>query len=36
VPELYWTYLGRWTLLGVVPAFVALIAVFWLMIAKPV
>ena len=34
LPELYWTYLGRWTLLGV-PAFVALIAVFWLMIAKP-
>ena len=34
LPELYWTYLGRWTLLGI-PAFVALIAVFWLMIAKP-
>jgi uncharacterized membrane protein len=35
LPPLYWTYLGRWTLLGI-PAFVALVAVFWLMIAKPV
>jgi uncharacterized membrane protein len=35
LPELYWTYLGRWTLLGI-PAFVALVAVFWLMVAKPV
>ena len=35
LPELYWTYLRRWTALGV-PAFVALVIVFWLMVAKPV
>jgi uncharacterized membrane protein len=35
LPLLYWTYLRRWTALGV-PAFVALVVVFWLMIAKPV
>lgn len=35
LPPLYWTYLRRWTALGV-PAFLALVAVFWLMIAKPV
>jgi len=35
LPDLYWTYLRRWTALGV-PAFVALVVVFWLMVAKPV
>jgi len=35
LPDLYWTYLRRWTALGV-PAFVALVIVFWLMVAKPV
>ena len=35
LPPLYWTYLWRWTALGV-PAFVALVVVFWLMVAKPV
>jgi uncharacterized membrane protein len=36
-PELapaYWRYERAWTLLGV-PAFVSLLAVFWLMVAKP-
>jgi uncharacterized membrane protein len=35
LPDQYWTYLRRWTALGV-PAFVALVVVFWLMVAKPV
>jgi uncharacterized membrane protein len=35
LPALYWTYLRRWIALGV-PAFTALVAVFWLMIAKPI
>jgi uncharacterized membrane protein len=35
LPPLYWVYLRRWTALGV-PAFVALVIVFWLMVAKPV
>ena len=35
LPDRYWTYLRRWTALGV-PAFVALVIVFWLMVAKPV
>ena len=35
LPDLYWTYLRRWVALGV-PAFVALVIVFWLMVAKPV
>ena len=35
LPDRYWTFLRRWTALGV-PAFAALVAVFWLMIAKPV
>jgi len=35
LPDRYWTYLRRWTALGV-PAFVALVVVFWLMVAKPV
>ena len=34
LPPRYWAYLRRWTALGV-PAFLALVAVFWLMIAKP-
>jgi uncharacterized membrane protein len=34
LPPLYWTYLRRWAALGV-PAFVALVIVFWLMVAKP-
>ena len=34
LPPLYWVYLRRWTALGV-PAFVALVVVFWLMVAKP-
>jgi uncharacterized membrane protein len=35
LPDRYWTYLRRWTALGV-PAFLALVIVFWLMVAKPV
>jgi len=35
LPLLYWRYLRVWTILGM-PAFVALIVVFWLMVAKPV
>jgi uncharacterized membrane protein len=34
LPPLYWTYLRRWTILGI-PAFVSLVIVFWLMVAKP-
>lgn len=34
LPQRYWTYPRRWTMLGV-PEFLALVAVFWLMIAKP-
>jgi uncharacterized membrane protein len=34
LPPLYWSYLRRWVALGI-PAFVALVVVFWLMIAKP-
>jgi uncharacterized membrane protein len=34
LPALYFRYLTRWTLLGI-PAFVALVVVFWLMVAKP-
>lgn len=34
LPPLYWTYLRRWVALGI-PAFAALVVVFWLMIAKP-
>ena len=34
LPERYWVYLRRWTLLGI-PAFVALVIVFYLMVAKP-
>jgi len=35
LPPLYWRYLRFWTALGV-PAFFALTAVFYLMVAKPV
>jgi uncharacterized membrane protein len=35
LPEGYWRYLRIWTLLGI-PAFVALVIVFYLMVAKPV
>ncbi len=34
LPPLYWRYLRTWTALGV-PAFVALVVVFYLMVAKP-
>jgi uncharacterized membrane protein len=34
LPPLYWRYLRRWVLLGI-AAFVALVVVFWLMVAKP-
>ena len=35
LPDQYWRYLRIWVLFGI-PAFVALVAVFWLMVAKPV
>ena len=34
LPALYWRYLRIWTLLGI-PAFCALVLVYWLMVAKP-
>ena len=34
LPPTYWRYERAWTLLGV-PAFVSLVVVFWLMVAKP-
>jgi uncharacterized membrane protein len=34
LPPLYWRYLQRWTLLGI-PAFLSLVVVFYLMVAKP-
>jgi len=34
LPPLYWRYLRIWTVLGI-PAFFALVVVFWLMVAKP-
>lgn len=34
LPAAYWRYERAWTLLGV-PAFVSLVVVFWLMVAKP-
>jgi uncharacterized membrane protein len=34
LPERYWTYLRAWVALGIV-AFVALVVVFYLMVAKP-
>lgn len=35
LPALYWRYLRYWVLLGI-PAFFALVIVFWLMVSKPV
>lgn len=35
LPEQYWRYLRLWTLLGI-PAFIAMVGVFWLMVSKPV
>lgn len=35
LPVIYWRYLVIWTLLGI-PAFFALVIVFYLMVAKPV
>lgn len=35
LPALYWTHARTWFWLGV-PAFLALLVVFWLMVAKPV
>lgn len=35
LPALYWRYLRWWVVLGI-PAFFALVIVFWLMVAKPV
>jgi uncharacterized membrane protein len=35
LPALYWAYARTWFWLGV-PAFLALLAVYWLMVAKPV
>lgn len=34
LPALYWRYARAWFWLGV-PAFIALLCVFWLMVAKP-
>ncbi len=34
LPALYWRYFSFWILLGI-PAFLALVLVFWLMVAKP-
>jgi uncharacterized membrane protein len=34
MPAAYWRYLRVWVALGI-PAFLALVAVFWLMVAKP-
>ncbi len=34
LPDAYWRYLKIWVALGI-PAFVALVAVFYLMVAKP-
>ena len=34
LPAAYWRHFRHWTLLGI-PAFAALVIVFWLMIAKP-
>ena len=35
LPERYWKFLRWWVALGI-PAFIALVIVFWLMVAKPV
>lgn len=34
LPAQYWRYLKTWTTLGI-PAFIAMVAIFWLMVAKP-
>jgi uncharacterized membrane protein len=34
LPAGYWRCFRRWTMLGI-PAFIALVIVFWLMVAKP-
>ena len=34
IPQRYWRYHRRWTMLGI-PAFVSLVIVFYLMVAKP-
>jgi len=34
LPPRYWQFLRGWVLLGI-PAFVALVVVFYLMVAKP-
>ncbi len=34
LPPLYWRYLRIWTALGI-PAFFAMVLVFWLMVSKP-
>lgn len=34
LPEQYWRYLKIWTLLGI-PAFIAMVVIFWLMVSKP-
>lgn len=34
LPATYWRYERAWTLLGI-PAFLSLVVVFWLMVAKP-
>jgi uncharacterized membrane protein len=35
LPAVYWRYFRQWVALGI-PALVALVIVFWLMVAKPV
>ena len=35
LPDLYWRYFRLWIALGI-PAFFALVVVFYLMVAKPV
>ena len=35
LPPLYWAYARNWFWLGV-PAFLSLLAVYWLMMARPV
>ncbi|HKH20856.1 MAG TPA: DUF2269 family protein, partial [Gammaproteobacteria bacterium] len=35
LPPLYWRYFRVWILLGI-PAFLGLVVVFYLMVAKPV
>lgn len=34
LPPLYWRYFRTWVALGV-PAFIAFVVIFWLMVAKP-